>query len=180
MPKGGGRKTAPSSLLPMRITSLTVFLSLLLTMVSLVAAATKRKTPAKKAASKSAPKSASSKKRVVRRRRPRTTWRNRQLQPTKERYKEIQQALYDKGYLKSEPTGIWGDESVDAMTRFQTAQNLPATGKITAASLIGLGLGAKSAGAPEAPPLPGAPEAKAAAAASQSASQPALQSASQP
>jgi peptidoglycan hydrolase-like protein with peptidoglycan-binding domain len=155
-----------------------VVLSLLLTMMSL--AATKRKAPAKKAASKSvssrkaSPKKASSKKRVVRRRRPRTTWRNRQLKPTKERYKEIQQALYEKGYLKSEPTGVWGDESVDAMTRFQTAQNLPVNGKITAASLIGLGLGAKSAGAPEAPALPGAPGAQASAeAATQPVSQPA-------
>jgi hypothetical protein len=86
-----------------------------------------------------------------------TTWRNRQLSPTSDRYKEIQQALYEKGYLKSEPSGVWDNDSQAAMTRFQTDQKLPSTGRITAASLIGLGLGARSAGAPEAPPLPGAP-----------------------
>jgi peptidoglycan hydrolase-like protein with peptidoglycan-binding domain len=79
------------------------------------------------------------------------------MSPTSDRYKEIQQALVEKGYLKSEPTGVWDNNSQDAMTRFQNDQKLPATGKITAASLIGLGLGAKSAGAPEAPSLPGAP-----------------------
>jgi hypothetical protein len=31
--------------------------------------------------------------------RPGVTWRNRQLQPTPERYREIQQALLAKGYL---------------------------------------------------------------------------------
>jgi hypothetical protein len=39
------------------------------------------------------------------------------------------------------------------MARFQEDQKLPPTGKITAPALIGLGLGAKSAGAPEAAPL---------------------------
>jgi hypothetical protein len=39
------------------------------------------------------------------------------------------------------------------MQRFQTDQKLTPSGKINAPSLIGLGLGAKSAGAPEAPPL---------------------------
>jgi peptidoglycan hydrolase-like protein with peptidoglycan-binding domain len=133
----------------MRITSLTVLLSLLLTMMGFAATA-KRKAPVKKSS-----KSAS--KKVVHRRRASTTWRNRQLKPTAERYKEIQQALHEKGYLKSEPTGVWGDDSEDALERFQADQKLPANGKITAASLIGLGLGAKSAGAPEAPPLPGSP-----------------------
>ena len=138
----------------MRITSLTVVLSLFLTMMGLAATATKRKAPAKKASAKS---------RTSRTRRTRTTWRDRQLTPTADRYKEIQQALYDKGYLKSQPSGVWDNDSQDAMERFQTAQKLPATGKITAASLIGLGLGAKSAGAPEAPPLSGAPGAQASA-----------------
>jgi len=68
--------------------------------------------------------------------------------------------LVEKGSLKSEPTGVWDDASEAAMTHFQTDQKLPANGKITAASLIGLGLGAKSAGAPEAAPLPGAPGAQ--------------------
>jgi len=65
----------------------------------------------------------------------------RQTQPTPERYREIQQALADKGYLKSEPNGSWDAESIDAMTRFQADQKLPPSGKITSASLIHLGLG---------------------------------------
>ncbi len=143
----------PFFFLPMRIASFAVALSLLLTMMGLGATATKSKAPVKKAApvKKSGTKTAS--KKVIRR--PATTWRNRQLSPTSDRYKEIQQALRDKGYLKSEPTGVWDNDSQDAMTRFQNDQKLPPTGKITAASLIGLGLGAKSAGAPEAPALPG-------------------------
>lgn len=84
---------------------------------------------------------------------PAVTWRTRQQTPTPERYKEIQQALADKGYLKGAPSGVWDAESIDAMQRFQADQKLTATGKITAPALIGLGLGAKSAGAPEAPPL---------------------------
>ena len=86
---------------------------------------------------------------------PAPTWRNRQQAPTADRYRQIQQALVDKGYLKSEPSGVWDADSTDAMQRFQSDQQLPPTGKITSASLIGLGLGGKSAGAPEAAPLPG-------------------------
>jgi peptidoglycan hydrolase-like protein with peptidoglycan-binding domain len=153
----------------MRLTSLAIVLSLLLTVMGLAATATKHKAPAKKAAvvkkaaSVKKPVSKSSSKKKVVRRRPRTTWRNRQLSPTQDRYKEIQQALVEKGYLKSEPSGVWDKDSQQAMTQFQTDQKLPANGKITAAALIGLGLGAKSAGAPEAPPLPGAPGAQPAA-----------------
>jgi peptidoglycan hydrolase-like protein with peptidoglycan-binding domain len=94
------------------------------------------------------------------------------VKPTPDRYKEIQQALVEKGYLKSEPDGVWDDGSVEAMKRFQTDQKLSPTGKISAASLIGLGLGAKSAGAPEAPPLPGAPGQQAAPLADSSAATP--------
>ncbi|HWF09950.1 MAG TPA: peptidoglycan-binding domain-containing protein [Bryobacteraceae bacterium] len=69
----------------------------------------------------------------------------RQSAPTPERYKEIQQALAEKGYLKSEPNGVWDADSADALRQFQTDKNLTPTGKITAASLIGLGLGPKQA-----------------------------------
>jgi peptidoglycan hydrolase-like protein with peptidoglycan-binding domain len=151
----------------MRTTSLAVALSLLLTMTGLAVTPTKSKAPAKKAApvkkAGTKPVSKSVSKKVVHSRAPATTWRNRQMSPTSDRYKEIQQALVEKGYLKSEPTGVWDNDSQDAMTRFQNDQKLPATGKITAASLIGLGLGAKSAGAPEASALPGAPTQPAAA-----------------
>ena len=47
-----------------------------------------------------------------------------QQAPSPERYKEIQQALASKGYLQTEATGEWGPESVDALKRFQTDQNL--------------------------------------------------------
>jgi hypothetical protein len=91
---------------------------------------------------------------------PAATWRTRQQAPTPDRYKEIQQALVDKGYLKAEPTGVWDADSMSAMQHFQEDQKLTPTGKINAPSLIGLGLGAKSAGAPEAPAIqPGAPAA---------------------
>jgi hypothetical protein len=65
----------------------------------------------------------------------------RQGQPSSDRYKEIQQALISKGYLKGEPTGAWDQDSMDAMRRFQTDQKLDPTGKVTAKSLITLGLG---------------------------------------
>ncbi len=65
-----------------------------------------------------------------------------QLHPDPERYQEIQKALADRGYFKGEANGVWGDDSVDAMKRFQTDQKLEDTdGKIDALSLIGLGLG---------------------------------------
>src|SRR5580698_261322 len=72
-----------------------------------------------------------------------SSFRPRQSGPTPERYREIQQALVDKGYLKSEPSGVWDAQSTDALRQFQTDQKLTPTGKITAASLIGLGLGPK-------------------------------------
>jgi len=74
----------------------------------------------------------------------RRTWRNRQAVPTPERYKEIQEALVTKGYLTPDAaTGTWGPASIDAMKRFQTAQNIEATGKLNSLSLIALGLGPK-------------------------------------
>ncbi len=50
-----------------------------------------------------------------------------------------------KGYLKSEPSGVWDADSVDALKRYQADQNQDPTGKLTAAALIGLGLGPKTA-----------------------------------
>jgi len=72
-------------------------------------------------------------------------WHPRQMTPTPERYKEIQQALADKGYLKSEPNGVWDAQSIDALRQFQTDQKLSVTGRISSASLIGLGLGPNAA-----------------------------------
>jgi len=67
-----------------------------------------------------------------------------QLSPTSDRYKEIQKALADRGYLKNEPTGTWDADSKEAMRKFQNDQKLDPSGKITAASLIALGLGPKN------------------------------------
>jgi hypothetical protein len=84
---------------------------------------------------------------------PAVTWRSRQQNPTPDRYKEIQGALAAKGYLKSDPSGVWDADSISALQRFQSDQKLTPNGKINAPSLIGLGLGAKSAGAAEASPI---------------------------
>jgi hypothetical protein len=83
--------------------------------------------------------------------------RTRQLSPTPDRYKEIQKALAAKGYLPAEQAnGQWTDASADALKRFQTDQNIDATGKINSLSLIALGLGPKhDAAAPaKEPPAP--------------------------
>lgn len=71
-----------------------------------------------------------------------TTWRNRQLTPSPERYKEIQQALVAKGYLRPEDAGgPWNQTSIDALKNFQASQNIDSSGKINSLSLIALGLG---------------------------------------
>jgi hypothetical protein len=64
-----------------------------------------------------------------------------QTHPDPDRYKEIQQALAAQGYFRGDQNGQWGDDSVDALKRFQADHNLPNDGKINSLSLIGLGLG---------------------------------------
>lgn len=64
-----------------------------------------------------------------------------QMQPSTDRYKEIQQALSDKGYFRGTPDGMWDAASVDALKRFQKDQNLDPDGKIGSLSLMALGLG---------------------------------------
>ena len=113
-----------------------------------------KRSPKKAASSKSTKKTA-----VVRR--------AAQQQPTVERYKEIQQALADKGYFRGPVDGAWGSDSVEALKRFQREQNLEDDGKIGSLSLIALGLGPQRAAAsanpasgsspqatPERPPVP--------------------------
>jgi hypothetical protein len=121
------------------------------------------KAPAKKAAAKGSPVVASSAHKsnstTSHQKAPAkkaTTWRNRQLSPTPERYHEIQDALVAKGYLKSEDAnGTWNQTSVDALKKFQTEQNLDPSGKINSLSLIALGLGPKhDTIASAAPPKP--------------------------
>jgi Putative peptidoglycan binding domain len=73
--------------------------------------------------------------------------------PTPERFKQIQEALAAKGYLPSDQaTGQWNDASVDALKRFQAAQNIESTGRINSLSLIALGLGPKRDGSAAAVP----------------------------
>lgn len=89
---------------------------------------------------------------------PRTTWRNRQTAPAPERYKEIQDALVAKGYLRPEDAnGSWSPSSTEALKRFQSEQNLDSSGKINSLSLIALGLGPKREATAPKPPAPPPP-----------------------
>lgn len=100
---------------------------------------------APKRSSKKATSSKSKKKTVVVRRPA-------QQQPTPERYKEIQQALAEKGYFHGPVDGVWGADSTDALKRFQREQNLEEDGKIGSLSLIALGLGPQRGTASASPP----------------------------
>src|ERR1022692_1745845 len=124
-------------------------------------AAVQQTTPAKKTAAKkkatpgrkgAATKSASSRGKKTPGKRG-VTWRNRQMSPTPDRYREIQGALASKGFLKPEDaTGTWNQTSSDALKKFQTEQNLESSGKINSLSLIALGLGPHRDPAPPPPP----------------------------
>jgi len=87
----------------------------------------------------------------------RVTWRNRQMSPSPERYREIQSALAAKGFLSpEEATGTWNQNSSDALKKFQSEQNLESSGRINSLSLIALGLGPRRDITP-APPKPQPP-----------------------
>jgi len=73
----------------------------------------------------------------------RSTWRPGQTAPAPGRYQEIQEALAKKGYLHGEATGVWNQDSADALRRFQQDQSLQASGKLDSLSIIALGLGPK-------------------------------------
>jgi peptidoglycan hydrolase-like protein with peptidoglycan-binding domain len=77
--------------------------------------------------------------------------RSSQQAPTPDRYKEIQQALADKGYFKGSVDGNWGSDSTDALKKFQSDQSLDPDGKIGSLSLIALGLGPKRLSAQSTP-----------------------------
>lgn len=103
-------------------------------------AAPKKSTPTKSAATKKpTSKKTSSKSRSSRRPPRRVT----QAEPSSDRYREIQQALKDRGHLQKDPDGKWDAESIAALNKFKKEQNLSADGKIDSRSLIGLGLGPK-------------------------------------
>ena len=117
-----------------------------------------RTTASHPAATKAGPRTAASRRGRKGPPAKRVTWRNRQLAPTPQRYKEIQDALAAKGYLKPEDAnGAWNQASVDALKRFQAGQNLDSTGKINSLSLIALGLGPKRETPPPKPPAEAPP-----------------------
>ena len=97
-----------------------------------MAAGQTAKAPVKKPAAKS--KTSASKKKKTRT--PAA-----QMRPTPERYKQIEQVLLARGYLKEEPTGKWSPGAVEALKSFQADHNLPVTGRLDSVSLIELGLG---------------------------------------
>ena len=113
----------------------------------------KKSSSKKTTTSKTASSSSSRKKPVTK-----TTWRNRQSQPTQERYKQIQEALASKGYMRQEDaTGVWNGDSTAALARFQADQSIEGSGKINSLSLIALGLGPKHEDAAM-PPKPVPPQ----------------------
>jgi peptidoglycan hydrolase-like protein with peptidoglycan-binding domain len=69
-----------------------------------------------------------------------------QLHPDADRYRQIQQALANRGYFTGQVNGEWKDDSVAALKHFQGDQKLDGDGKIDALSLKALGLGAKHDG----------------------------------
>ena len=79
-----------------------------------------------------------------------------QSAPARDRVTEIQTALARENAYQGDPTGNWDAATIDAMKHFQTAQNLPPTGKIDALTLQRLGLGSDVAGkgAPTPPATP--------------------------
>src|SRR4051794_31970361 len=94
----------------------------LVTLAWAASPATSKKAPAKKSTAKTAGKTTksasatkSSKKAPARKA---TTWRNRQMAPTPDRYRQIQEALAAKGYLQAQDaTGSWNQNSIDALKR---------------------------------------------------------------
>lgn len=80
-----------------------------------------------------------------------------QQAPTVERYLEIERALADKGYLPGEPDGKWDEHSVDAVRRYQDDHQIDGKGKLTALTLITLGLGPQRTSLPLPSPAPPAP-----------------------
>jgi hypothetical protein len=76
-----------------------------------------------------------------------------QKAPTPARISEIQSALAREGYYQGDPNGKWDGTTVSALQKFQSANNLDASGKLDASSLQKLGLGSSTAGLnPPTPP----------------------------
>ena len=117
-------------------------------------AASAKKQPPKKATPPGKKRPAASKKSKSKSKKRVPSWRTSQQAPTRERYVEIQQALITRGYLTEPPTGVWGNDSVEGLKKFQASQNLEPSGKLDALSLIALGLGPRrEANAAKPPPV---------------------------
>ncbi len=65
------------------------------------------------------------------------------VSPASDRIRLVQQALIERGHLTGEPTGIWDSASVDALKKFESANNVRPDGKLDSKMLILLGLGPK-------------------------------------
>lgn len=119
-----------------RLLTITLFLSLALSGAPVKSKPTPKSKAAVKKASVSRRPGARARAAVPRRPSVQTT-------PSSDRYKEIQEALAAKGYLKTPATGVWDQDSQEAMRKFQADEKLEATGKLTSRTLISLGLGPK-------------------------------------
>lgn len=65
------------------------------------------------------------------------------VSPASSRIREVQQALMERGYLRSEVSGSWNAASIEALKRFEADQKVRVDGKIDSKTLIALGLGPK-------------------------------------
>ncbi|WP_321475813.1 peptidoglycan-binding protein [uncultured Paludibaculum sp.] len=132
---------------------------------SVAKSAPSKSAAAKAPATKSGAKPSSKRRGTVAKRRVTTPRRTTQQLPTEDRVREIQQALTAKGYAV-DANGVWGQESTEALKKFQEDQNInnmSGRGKLDSLTLIALGLGPKREPPPQtAPPVqpPAATEGK--------------------
>ena len=77
--------------------------------------------------------------RTVRRRGSYNPWVGQQ-RPAPERVQEIERALVEKGFMTAEPDVNWDQATTDAVKRFQQSENLPADGRLSALTLIAMGM----------------------------------------
>ena len=73
----------------------------------------------------------------------RSSYRYGQWRPSQARYRQIQQALAQRGYDPGPIDGRWGSKTSAALKRFEKDHNLRADGKLDSLALITLGLGPK-------------------------------------
>jgi peptidoglycan hydrolase-like protein with peptidoglycan-binding domain len=66
-----------------------------------------------------------------------------QRSPSRQRMKQIQLALKERGYDPGPIDGDWGSKSSSALKRFEKDHDLPADGGLDSLALITLGLGPK-------------------------------------